>query len=100
MRGSPTSQAISDLFSTEISAAQPVRVTVNDETPKTSAGCSTGYGSSHPSCAVWGGALTVAGTVTPPSLDAQPAAATVTSVSNRKADRARRMVVMLAQSRR
>ena len=35
---SPTSQPTSERFSTEISARQPSRVTVNDETPKTSAG--------------------------------------------------------------
>ena len=77
-----------------MSAFHPSRVTVNCETPKTSAGFVLGYGSFQSSRAVWGGALMVVGTVS--ACDAQPAVARAA----RRISRNGRMVVIVAQARR
>ena len=83
-----------EVFSTEISAVQPSRVTVNRETPKTSAGLVAGYRSFQSRRAVWSGALTVAGTVT--VVEAQPATPRATSARMSTG----RMQLIVAQAHR
>ncbi len=86
-----------EVFSTEISAFHPARVTVNCETPKTSEGFVLGYCSFQSSRAVWGGALMVVGTVT--ACDAQPADARAISATSTET-RDGRMTLIVAQERR